>query len=511
MASAPQQHGPHPPPLTTFFQSVAVPPLAVVACAAISESIVNALLNYLLARPSEVPLLKRSSALPPLRMTMHSDGPAGPTAGPASDVAAFAHLSERSPLLECPGQSFDHTLEATLQYSRHAKANQLSRRHMQQEREQHGDQADTDSMVTGDMLHYPSSPMPTYADDSPNSTQLMELNAFSLPQTGQPPTRSPLPQIFVTPTSSQAQALYAPAGSDAAVVRPAADDAAAEVAAATALLQARLQEVRVEAQYIVFDTNRMFLLSSVVKCLCFLVVLHYHLDLPGGMRRFTIATGMGIMYGLLSPILELAAATLLPNDVEVQVAATARRSSEREAEEDKEQADSVLVVELVLRYCTYDFKDLTTVFIQGSVFILIGTVLVPPMIWYCSVTLLGYLWLFGAPALLLYYARRLYYAKRPLVKQDNQDAAARRSIRSQGAIEILKCLALKTSMIFLMLWTLQSSFILAMLWHEESHAYVGALERLWSIHTRSAWDYMTQMMGTGEPFSRLSLVSQILF
>jgi hypothetical protein len=501
-------------PATTFLTTVPIPPVWFLLFASLSSCLLNGLLNYVLARAADVALLRtRVATVDP--KSHASEGPQSgvPPASFAGELAggsdAIAHESILNASISRYGTwgaspnfpPAEMNVKASRAYERHVAFAVAARRHW---RTQHpgavgeGDDdedhrkriinpfRETDSLLSGDQLHFPSSPIPPSHRGSFDPSALEALP----------------PVVYVTPTTNLAQSFAMPGG--------AAPPVGVEAVVAAANLQSTLKDIRLEAQYVMFDTNRFFLISSTVKCLSMLVYLHYSLDLPGGWKRFTVGTGIALLCGLLTPLVELLCAALLPNDDEVENSRTLRLLQE---ETDKrEKADTVMVVELVLRYCTYDFKDLTTVFIQNTVFVLFGTVLVPPLFGFCFVTFFAYLWIFCTPIIVLYYVRQRYY--RELTKSES-DALAKdavtKDIRIQGLTELLKCVVLKWAIVFLCLWEIQASFILAMA-TKEGQSYWDALRLLWDVQFNvSIVTYYQQVISPlRSVFWRVAVASQLV-
>lgn len=512
-------------PATTFLATVPIPPIWLLLIASISGCLLNGLLNYFLARASEVALLSardthswdshQKNNYEPSTATYqvnydHATQQLGTShnndAHNGTDNSSFSRYGT---LGASSLGTNELGLKATRAYERHVAFATAARRHWKQRHPQHDDEdgehhpsiplnpfKETDSLLTNDQLHYPASPIPSSSGAYGSAEEAMEavLNSSAPTQT------VPAPQIYVTPTTTQAQS-FAMAGG-------AAPPARVEAVVAAANLQSTLREIRLEAQYVMFDTNRFFLLSSTIKCLCMVVYLHYTLNIPGGWKRFTVATGIALISGLLTPLIELLCAALLPSDSEVE---DSRRRRAREEEADKEKADTVLVVELVLRYCTYDFKDLTTVFIQNAVFVLFGTVFVPPLVGFCFVSFFAYLWLFTLPLMVVYYARRQYYREQPAKKDGSPETTIepRRSVRLQGLLELLKCVALKSFIIFLCLWAMQTTFVLAMA-TKEGRSYWDAIALLLDLQfNRGIGSYLQEIASNGT-FWRIAVASQLL-
>jgi hypothetical protein len=199
-------------------------------------------------------------------------------------------------------------------------------------------------------------------------------------------------------------------------------------------------------------------------------------------------------------------------------------------------------VEWVLNHCTYDFKDLTTVFIQGSVFILTGIVIVPPLFSYCAWSLVSYGWLFAIPVLVLYRARSMYFdmsATTPLwdlsgrygPQSTKREAVAaqyawvalltpkarERRIRLCGVVEVLKCICLKASVTLLILWMIQASFFLTVIWRAPG-GYLVDFTRYWTPVERLLWDeillspaaFHAKIAANDGLFWHIAVVSQLL-
>lgn len=494
-------------PATTFLTTVPIPPVWLLLITSLSACILNGFLNYLLARASDVALLRTKVAVvdpkanhsifdshsPPMSGVMQPYEPVQND----SIVDGLTPTSRYGTIGSSPPDSAGEVgLKASRAYERHVAFAAAARRHWRKlhPNRPHGDDDDhssanlfkeTDALLTNDQLHFPAS-----------STPLGHMH-----QGGSADDLDPVPPlIYVTPTTNLAQSFAMHGG--------AAPPVGVEAVVAAANLQSTLRELRLEAQYVMFDTNRFFLISSTVKCLCMVVFLHYSLNIPGGWKRFTVASGIALLVGLLTPLVELLCAALLPNDAEVEDARTRRLLQE---ENDKtEKADTVLVVELVLRYCTYDFKDLTTVFIQNSVFVLIGTVLVPPLVGFCFVAFFAYAWMFLLPIGALYVIRRRYY--REITKPELNESTGNVNVRLQGLLELSKCVLLKSAIIFLCIWGIQATFILAMA-TKEGRSYWDAVHLLWDVQFKEAMgSYFHQIAAPSRSvFWRIAVVSQLLF
>ncbi|CUG94125.1 membrane-associated protein, putative [Bodo saltans] len=546
-ASTQQTLDPFLGPATTFLTTVPVPPIWLLLLASLSGCLLNGLLNYFLARASDVALLSS-------RIDNNSKGGGGSEfASPLQQQTqaqnaqfqnqqhqdllgvSFHNMSNdgnvqnssfnRYGSIGSTPNNADLGLKASRAYERHVAFAAAARRHWRKRHPTNNDDdevgehtplnpfMESDAIVTNDQLHFPASPAMlsgAYGSFEDNSEALAILKAKAAAAVaptvapGPTPVAQGPPQIFVTPTTTLAQS-FAMAGGTAPPV-------GVEAVVAAANLQSTLREIRLEAQYVVFDTNRFFLISSTFKCLLMVVYLHYSLDIPGGWKRFTVATGMSLICGLLTPLVELLCALLLPSDSEVE---DARRRQARQEEADKEKADTVLLVELVLRYCTYDFKDLTTVFIQNAVFVLLGTIFVPPLVGFCFTQFFAYLWVFLLPVMVLYYTRRQYYREamkknRTASEEDSSSSGGQqRSVRVQGLLELLKCVLLKTFIIFLCLWTMQATFVLAMA-TKEGRSYWDSLSLLWEIQFAKGMGAYFHEIRNQSSFWRIAVVSQLL-
>lgn len=524
-----------------FAHHVHVPPMPFLFFACLCSCLLNALFNYVLARSSEVPLLKRHNA--PKQVTTQPPQRGAPNAGGAVEMTPVVSRTTGYGTMGSP-------VRISHQQQHHANAVSLIRRNFAS-RLGHNFLKETDSLLQGDALHFPSTPVPGFDGEAP-----MDFTGSFCAL--EPPAVPTAPSIYVASTQTQAQAL---------VFQSAAPPSAVDVVVAEANRISRLAEVRIEAQYIVFDTNRAFLLISVLKCLTMLLIMNYHFNVRGGWNRFVIITGTSLMGGLMNPIIEIAVAAILPNDFEVGAAML--RKVRQQKEEEDEVRDSVHVVELVLRYCTYEFKDLTTVFIQGSVFILLGVLIVPPLFAFCVWTMVAYCWAFLIPSYILYRLRRDYYLqpkktlpmaitdsergtastiaaplKIPAVANAVNDASSpasplvpatvtqaplkgkhasssaapgpspdeERNIRMRAAYELLKCVTLKTSIYFLISITIQASFVLAMGWIE-GLSYVNSLSLEYSLQIAgSSTEYIAHAVGVeGKAFGSLIVLSLAMF
>jgi hypothetical protein len=526
-------------PATTFLTTVPIPPIWLLLLASLSGCLLNGLLNYFLARTSDVALLS-SRLLTAIDQKSAGADSLSPLQQQQQLMQNIQYQQQQQDLL---GVSFNNVttnsyegnssfsrygtlgpstnaelgLKASRAYERHVAFASAARRHWRKRHPTHNEDDDecehtplnpfgeSDAMMTNDQLHFPASPAMlsgayTAFEDNSEALALLKAKAAAVAASGPTPVgQGPSPQIFITPTTTLAQSFGMAGG--------AAPPVGVEAVVAAANLQSTLREIRLEAQYVVFDTNRFFLISSTCKCLLMVVYLHYTLDIPGGWKRFTVATGVSLICGLLTPLVELLCAGLLPSDSEVE---DARRRRVRQEEADKEKADTVLLVELVLRYCTYDFKDLTTVFIQNAVFVLFGTIFVPPLVGFCFAQFVGYIWLFLLPVMLLYFVRRQYY--RETIKKAGAIAAEsepQRSIRVQGLIELSKCVLLKSFIIFLCLWTMQATFVLAMA-TKEGRSYWDSFSLLWELQiTRGMSAYFHEIQNQSS-FWRIAVASQLL-
>ncbi|KAG5475291.1 hypothetical protein LSCM1_03404 [Leishmania martiniquensis] len=216
-----------------------------------------------------------------------------------------------------------------------------------------------------------------------------------------------------------------------------------------------MEAVRRESQRVIFEFHPYYIILCAIKAFAMLIYIQYHFGpIKGGWRRFCVCGAANIFSGLLTPVWEYAMMLLLPLDVD-----RARPVVVKE----EEKADSVFIVELLLRISRLELNDLPTVLMQGTAFVAFAAVLVPLFGVFCSSGLLRYMWIYMPLWVAYLVARHVYY----------KGAGSPPSSRARNAAavvgmtnEMLKAFLMKALTVLVLLFTVQSSFLLGLGWAE---------------------------------------------
>lgn len=255
-----------------------------------------------------------------------------------------------------------------------------------------------------------------------------------------------------------------------------------------------LNNVRVQAERLVFPFHSLFMVFCACKSLTMLIYIQYHFgEVPGGWGRFCICGAANVLCGLLTSVMEYVACILLPVD-----SAVAKRTALVSEEEPK---DSVFIVELLMRIGQLELNDLSTVLIQGSTFVIFAAVFLPMFAVFCLVGcfILGVVLV---PLWTLWVVVRFrHYQHRTLLLEPSSTWWAYWLSR----LEVLKVILMKITTLWLLQYTVQASLLagMALIWHQ------SPLQAFKFTVTRQIVDSFVpwSMMST---FHRVCFVSQLL-
>lgn len=254
-----------------------------------------------------------------------------------------------------------------------------------------------------------------------------------------------------------------------------------------------MEAVRLQSQRILFDFHPYYIILCSLKACAMLLYVQYHFDaIEGGWRRFCVCGAANIFSGLLTPVWEYVNTLLLPLDPD--------RAQPAVVKVDEEKADSVFIVEVLLRIGSLELDDLPTVLTQGSSFVAFAAVLVPLLLVFCVPGMVRYFWVYVPLWTLYALVRHLYYRGAGTVPSPTtRNAAAVVGMTS----EMLKAFCMKALTFFVVLATVQSSFLLGLAWAEKS-SYDAALQYAMqlevSFHLRST---------SSSTFQKVCLLSQL--
>lgn len=216
-----------------------------------------------------------------------------------------------------------------------------------------------------------------------------------------------------------------------------------------------MEAVRRESQRVIFEFHPYYIILCATKEFAMLIYIQYHFGgIHGGWRRFCVCGAANIFSGLLTSVWEYAMMALLPLDLDRATPVVVKEET---------KADSVFIVELLLRISTLELNDLPTVLMQGTTFVAFAAVLVPLLGTFCSSGLVRYMWIYVPLWLIYLVVRHIYY----------QGAGSLPSPRARNAAavvgmtnEMLKAFLMKALTVFVLLFTMQSSFLLGLAWAE---------------------------------------------
>ncbi|GET89707.1 hypothetical protein, conserved [Leishmania tarentolae] len=216
-----------------------------------------------------------------------------------------------------------------------------------------------------------------------------------------------------------------------------------------------MDAVRRESQRVIFEFHPYYIILCSTKAFTMLIYIQYHFGgISGGWRRFCICGAANIFSGLLTSVWEYTMMALLPLDLDRAMPVVVK---------EEEKADSVFIVELLLRISTLQLNDLPTVLMQGTTFVAFAAVLVPLLGTFCSSGLLRYLWIYVPLWLVYFVVRHIYYqGARSLPSSRARNAAAVVGMTN----ELLKAFLMKAFTVCVLQFTIQSSFLLGLAWAE---------------------------------------------
>ncbi|KAG5500942.1 hypothetical protein GH5_04531 [Leishmania sp. Ghana 2012 LV757] len=225
-----------------------------------------------------------------------------------------------------------------------------------------------------------------------------------------------------------------------------------------------MEAVRRESQRVIFTFHPYYIILCAIKGFAMLIYIQYHFgSIKGGWRRFCVCGAANVFSGLLTPVWEYTMMMLLPLDVDRATPVVVK---------EEEKADSVFIVELLLRISRLELNDLPTVLMQGTTFVGFAAVLMPLFGVFCSSGLVRYLWIYAPLWLVYVVVRHVYY----------KGAGSPPSSRARNAAavvgmtnEMLKAFLMKALTVLVLLFTIQSSFLLGLAWAEGA-AYDKALQ-----------------------------------
>lgn len=147
-------------------------------------------------------------------------------------------------------------------------------------------------------------------------------------------------------------------------------------------LEISLHGVRMAAQKCFFTLSPTYMMISITKCYLMVVFIQYHFDsIPGGWRRFCVCGAANVLSATFTPLYEFLNSFILPIDVHPELEEGNKKINSKKMnnsnEKEEEEKDSVLIVEILVRIGQVQLTDLTTVFIQGSLFVLLSAVFLP--------------------------------------------------------------------------------------------------------------------------------------
>lgn len=253
-----------------------------------------------------------------------------------------------------------------------------------------------------------------------------------------------------------------------------------------------MEAVRLVSQRIVFEFHPNYIIVCAGKAFAMLVYIQYHFgSIDGGWRRFCVCGAANIFSGLLTPVWEYIMLWLLPLDLD--------RANPVVVKEEEERADSVFIVELLLRIGSLELDDLPTVLMQGSSFVAFSAVLVPLLGFFCVVGWVRFLWIY-APIWVVYVMLRHVYYKGAgsLPSSTARNTAAVVGMSS----ELLKAFLMKALTLFVLLFTVQSGFLLGLAWME-------ALSYDYSLEYITKHEVHLRLSAFATPFQRACLLSQL--
>lgn len=216
-----------------------------------------------------------------------------------------------------------------------------------------------------------------------------------------------------------------------------------------------MEAVRRESQRVIFEFHPYYIILCTAKAFTMLIYIQYHFGgIHGGWRRFCVCGAANMFSGLLTSVWEYAMMVLLPLDLDRATPVVVK---------EEEKADSVFIVELLLRISALELNDLPTVLMQGTTFVAFAAVLVPLLGAFCSSGLVRYMWIYVPLWLVYFVVRHIYY----------QGAGSLPSPTARNAAvivgmtnEMLKAFLMKALTVFVLLFTMQSSFLLGLAWTE---------------------------------------------
>ncbi|KAG5501411.1 hypothetical protein JKF63_03224 [Porcisia hertigi] len=255
-----------------------------------------------------------------------------------------------------------------------------------------------------------------------------------------------------------------------------------------------MDAVRLQSQRIIFEFHPYYIILCAVKAFAMLIYIQYHFGkIEGGWHRFCICGAANIFSGLLTPVWEHAMMVLLPLDPE--------RAAQTVVREEEEKADSVFIVELLLRIGSVELSALPIVLMQGTSFVVFSAVLLPLFVAFCLAGLIRHLWIYVPLWLIYFLGRHVYY----------KGAGTLPSLRARNAAavvgmtnEMLKAFLMKALTVFVLMFTFQSTFLLGLAWAERA-TYNEGLKYM----ALSESHFQTSPFAT--PFHTLCLLSQFFF
>ncbi|KAK7201792.1 hypothetical protein NESM_000245600 [Novymonas esmeraldas] len=227
-----------------------------------------------------------------------------------------------------------------------------------------------------------------------------------------------------------------------------------------------MEAVRLESQRVIFEFHPYYIILCAAKAFVMLIYIQYHFgNIAGGWRRFCVCGAANIFSGLLTPVWEYAVMLLLPLDLDRDTAVVV-------VKEEEEKADSVFIVELLLRIGSLELDDLPTVLMQGSSFVVCAAVLIPLLGAFCVAAAVRYLWIYVPLWLVYMVVRHVYYTGAgSLPSPTTRNTAAVVGMTN----EMLKAFLMKSLTLFVLLFTVQSSFLLGLAWAEGT-SYDGGID-----------------------------------